>query len=238
MHENRNQIEDSITLPLLNVKKEEFDLRIENCYVLDQIGVNRSTLFYKDTLNIKDLLNNYNVKVTLVDHHVLAQDQQYLKPNVVGIFDHRPRDLNVIWSDNVDIKMQLVGSCASLITEEIYAKNPSRNCHFRYNRFKSAAGKVKPLDVEMSEKLEQFLQIPNPDHGGLFNKLWAEHNNVSHLTPRQLLIKDVKFVENVLIPGLPMLVKDFFEVTGYIGFVESVMRRKECDDNYSDGIGS
>ncbi|KAK9718149.1 DHHA2 domain [Popillia japonica] len=239
MHENRNTVEDSITLPLLNVKKEEFDLRIENCYVLDQIGVNRSTLFYKDTLNMKDLLNNYNVKLTLVDHHVLAQDQQYLKPNVVGIFDHRPRDPNVIWSDNVDVKLQLVGSCATLITDEIYAKNPSRlsptlakilyeTVIFDTIGLSPQAGKVKDLDIEVSKKLEQFLQIPNPDHQGLFNKLWAEHNNVSHLTPRQLLIKDMKFVENVLIPGLPMLVKDFLNLPDILDCLKGLSNEKNA----------
>lgn len=76
--------------------------------------------------------------------------------------------------------------------------------------------------------MEQFLQIPNPDHQGLFNKLWAEHNNVSHLTPRQLLIKDMKFVENVLIPGLPMLVKDFLNLPDILDCLKGLSNEKNA----------
>ncbi|GJQ87085.1 hypothetical protein Trydic_g23938 [Trypoxylus dichotomus] len=210
MHESRNRSENSVALPVLNVKKDEFDLRVENCYVLDKIGINRSALFYRDTLNMKDLVNKHNVKVTLVDHHVLASGQEYLKPNVIGIFDHRPLDPNANWSDSINMKMELVGSCTTLITNKIYSNHSNLMCPslaeilydtiiFDTIGLSPQAGKVKDLDIEMSKKLEEFLQIQHPNHQTLFNKLWAEHNNVSHLTPKQLLMKDLKFVGNFVL---------------------------------------
>lgn len=51
MNENGNKEDDSVTLPVLNVPKEEFMFRVENLYVLNKIGINTSSLYYKYTLN-------------------------------------------------------------------------------------------------------------------------------------------------------------------------------------------
>lgn len=237
MNENGNKEDDSVTLPVLNVPKEEFMFRVENLYVLNKIGINTSSLYYKDTLNIKDLIDKHNVKVTLVDHHVLSSEQQYLKPNVVGIFDHRPVDPNARYGDNVNINIKLVGSCTTLITEEILSKNSNLlstslaqilydTIIFDSIGLSPDAGKVKDLDVEMIKNLERFLDIEQPNHQEAFDVLWSVHNDVSHLTPKQLLMKDLKIVDKILVPGLPMLVKDYLKLPDIIQVLQEFCESK------------
>lgn len=79
---------------------------------------------FRDTLNLNELISlSCNVKVTLVDHHVLSRQQDFLESHVVEIFDHRPVDLSAKWDDSVRKVIKLVGSCSTLITEEILSKN-------------------------------------------------------------------------------------------------------------------
>lgn len=60
------------------------------------------------------------LEVCLVDHHVLNKKNEYLFKYVTQIFDHRPVDTNVNWNkDNVKIRIEQVGSCATLIADEI-----------------------------------------------------------------------------------------------------------------------
>lgn len=51
------------------------------------------------------------------------------------------------------------------------------------------------------------------DRGGrekLFEELLAARCDVSHLTPSQLLVKDMKIASGVPVPGLPVLVEVCF----------------------------
>lgn len=62
-----------------------------------------------------------NLTVSLVDHHVLKAEEEYLKNYVVEIFDHRPIDTNASWdATKIKIVIEQVGSCSTLITNEIF----------------------------------------------------------------------------------------------------------------------
>ena len=89
------------------------------------------------------------------------------------------------------------------------------------------AGRMKQLDVDMCERLEKFLNI-KPNHRELFEKLWSAHNDVSHLTPKQILSKDLKIVENILVPGLPMLVKKFLCLCNVQSEIRSLYEEAMC----------
>lgn len=91
------------------------------------------------------------------------------------------------------------------------------------------AGKVKELDKEMIKKLEDYLELKEQNHTELFNTLWAAHVDVSNLTPKQLLNKDLKVVNKVFIPGVPMLVKDFLRLSNASADVEEFYREKNAE---------
>lgn len=74
-------------------------------------------------------------------------------------------------------------------------------------------GKAKELDLAVAKKLEDKFEFKE-DPQKLFDRLWEAHNDVSHLTPRQLLYKDLKTVDTIPIPGLPMLTINFLKLKG------------------------
>lgn len=67
--------------------------------------------------------------MSLVDHHVLMSGDEFLKNNVVQIRDHRPVDKSIAtWASTVDCVIKEVGSCATLIADEIIKTDASLLC--------------------------------------------------------------------------------------------------------------
>lgn len=81
------------------------------------------------------------------------------------------------------------------------------------------AQKVTPLDIQVAKQLQDNFGFTS-DYQTLFDQLWTEHNNVSQLTPYQLLHKDLKVVEEIFMPGLPTLVEEYLNLKGSFEAVE------------------
>lgn len=63
-----------------------------------------------------------------MDHHVLKEEEEYLKNDIIEIFDHRPIDPNYMWDSNkIKLVIEQVGSCSTLIANEIF-KNEEILC--------------------------------------------------------------------------------------------------------------
>lgn len=79
----------------------------------------------RDQINLHDLQNNTDKKLELilVDHHTLPNEDVALKPSVITIIDHRPLDPTWSWPDTI-LNIEIVGSCASLVTRDILQENP------------------------------------------------------------------------------------------------------------------
>lgn len=75
-------------------------------------------------------------------------------------------------------------------------------------------GKAKQLDIDIALELEKKYKFSSNKRQELFDKLWAAHNDITHLTPKQLLYKDMKLIDGVYIPGLPKLVEDYLKLDG------------------------
>lgn len=71
-------------------------------------------------------------------------------------------------------------------------------------------GRVRPLDIEIAKKLERKFDLPE-DHQQLFDYLWKVHANVENLTSSQILVRDLKTVDGIPLPGLPTLVDTFLK---------------------------
>lgn len=70
-----------------------------------------------------------DLRVTLVDHHVLADRDNFLKKNVIQIRDHRPVDKSITeYNTRLDCVIKEVASCATLIAEEILKADESLLC--------------------------------------------------------------------------------------------------------------
>lgn len=209
---------DIKVIPVMNVAADDFPIKTESNYLLDKYKVDKSNLIFKDEINMTWLCQQERLKITLVDHHILSESDSHLKCCVTEIIDHRPLDKASEWDKNVRFILSQVGSCCTLIANEIFqiynrclctvAQLLYETIVFDTIGFKPEAGKSKELDFTMAEQLEKLLK-PTKTRLEIFDELWAAHNNVSALTTRQLLSKDLKQIGNVLIPGLPMLVQHF-----------------------------
>lgn len=69
-------------------------------------------------------------------------------------------------------------------------------------------GRVRPLDIKIAEKLERKFDLPE-DRQKLFEYLWRVHTDTDNLTAEQLLLRDLKIVDGIPLPSLPMLVNVF-----------------------------
>lgn len=93
----------------------------------------------RNDIDFKNLLTK--LRASLVDHHVLAVKNQLLDQYVVEIFDHRPIDKSVKWKQDVKRRIEQVGSCSTLICDEIL-----KNCKELTNDLaKLLYGKLKSL---------------------------------------------------------------------------------------------
>lgn len=78
----------------------------------------------RDQVDFQKLINEKAVKTTLLDHHILNKEDEVLQSTVVQIFDHRPMDSAMKWNEDlVKIRIEQVGSCSTLITDEILQTN-------------------------------------------------------------------------------------------------------------------
>lgn len=169
-------------------------------------------------------------RFVLVDHHIST----FSIPNekIIQIIDHRPIDVNnVNFPDGCKTRIAEVGSCATLLAEEIFnVMQPDEkfNDLLAFLRgpivldtvnFLAAAGKTKQLDIEINQRIEELLNVSENDRSQLFKTLTTANADVSSLTPYQILSKDLKTVSNkdksvfVAIPGIPLLVEVIYSLS-------------------------
>ncbi|CAH1957043.1 unnamed protein product [Acanthoscelides obtectus] len=221
LHKNRdsNIPSNALVIAVQNVTKEHFLFRSDNCFVLQELNIPPDSLIYRDNFDLDLLKKSKCITTTLVDHHVLASKDQMLKDTVKQIFDHRPIDPTARW-DNVFQKIEQVGSCATLIAEKLdkqdFLFKELAWLLYEVIVYDTVAllpenGRAKELDISIACKLERKYDFQE-ERKTVYQRLWQAHNDVSHLTPKQMLNKDLKLIETVPVPGLPMLLIDYLKL--------------------------
>lgn len=85
---------------------------------------------------------------------------------------------------------------------------------------------MRPLDLKIAAKLERKFDLPE-NRQKLFDYLWRVHCDIDNLTSTQLLLRDLKVVDGVPLPGLPTLVDEFLKRSDSLQAVaEFAMERK------------
>lgn len=174
-------------------------------------------IYSRDEVNDSTLAAS---KAILVDHHV-AMSVVNAK-NIMEIIDHRP--VSNALPPNAKCTIEEVGSCATLIADSILrsqkASEFSDILKFLYGpivldtvNFSVDADKFRPLDVNVTERIERLLNYDTANRNELFIDLVRARNDVSSLDSLQILSKDLKVISNnakttiVAIPGYPILVR-------------------------------
>ncbi|XP_047217132.1 exopolyphosphatase PRUNE1 isoform X3 [Girardinichthys multiradiatus] len=214
---------DSLVLPLLNIRQSELVLRSDNVFLLRQTGLSPDLLLFRDQLDLRVLHRAGRLRLTLVDHNVLPSSDTDLEGAVVEVLDHHQLERKL--SPTCPVTVEMVGSCATLVTERIIQKAPQildqQLAQLLYAatvvldcvNMAPAAGKVTPKDSQYIAVLET--RFPTmPPRGTLFQALQNAKFDVSGLNMEQMLLKDMKAVSgslNVAVPVLYITLKEFLQ---------------------------
>ncbi|KAG7170570.1 Exopolyphosphatase PRUNE1-like [Homarus americanus] len=197
-------------IPVLNIAREEYSLKTEVVYWLGKYEIHPDILIFRNEIDLTKQ-HEIGLKLTLVDHHVLPPLDAHLDPDIVFIIDHRKLERTAV-SVSGGMVVEPVGSCCTLVTEQILDKDSSvlkdnTIASLLYGtivldtvNFNEAAKKMTPKDVRIDR---------------VFQDLVEAKTNVSGLTSEQLLRKDVKVVSSedfrIGIASVPMMVKDYLQ---------------------------
>lgn len=218
-------------LPVLNIPRRDYALKTEVHYVFRQHAIAVEHLTFRDDLQQDFLARS---EFILVDHHVSPFATRCLE-----VFDHRTFDDAAQLTNDCKLHIELVGSCATLIAEELLksttvttpADAAAQETLYTLLRstivldtvnFSEAANRATPKDIEICGKLEELLiKLSNGKpliaRTKLFDTLVAARADISSLTAMQLLRKDLKILTNrdgsviIAIPGFPLLVQEFIK---------------------------
>lgn len=100
--------------------------------------------------------------------------------------------------------------------------------------FSPEADKVRPLDIEVTEKLEELLSITDSGYKTrLFKALNEARSDISTLDSFQILSKDLKIISGlravVAIPGFPMSVQKYIRMEEAEENLKSFAEENNCD---------
>uniref|UniRef100_A0A3Q3JQS2 DHHA2 domain-containing protein n=1 Tax=Monopterus albus TaxID=43700 RepID=A0A3Q3JQS2_MONAL len=194
---------EMLALPLLNIPQSDLLLRSDNVFLLRQTGLSPDLLLFRDQLDLRALHKAGRLRLTLVDHNILPSD---LEGAVVEVIDHHVLEREP--SPSCRVTVEMVGSCATLVTERIIQEAPQildqQLAQLLYAtvvldcvNMAPAAGKVTPKDSQYAAALEtRFPALP--PRVALFQALQNAKFDVSGLNTEQMLLKDMKVVSGGL----------------------------------------
>ncbi|GFS17870.1 protein prune homolog 2 [Elysia marginata] len=212
-------------VPILNVPRKNFRLRLETVYFLGKNGIHEQDLTFVSDLDLTSLTprpgSDLTLVVTLVDHHVLSEVEVCLEPYVVQVFDHRPQDgpLPPDW----DVTLEHVGSCCSLIARELLASDAFEldccSAELLLGTILTDTGNMSasdrigtPGDHEQLVKLKAFLP-PSISATSIYEGIQKAKFDLSSLTVREMLEKDMKIVKGTQVTVvMSSVTKDLEEI--------------------------
>lgn len=215
---------DWVVVPVLNIQQEDYPLKTEVSYWLNKHSITQEHIVFRNELDdVREKASD--VELTLVDHNVQAINDKDLEPQVVSILDHHKLERPDPESVRDGIRIEMVGSCCTLVAEEILEKLPeimdNTTASLLYGtiildtvNLNKEAKRVTEKDIGICQRLPSHMNL-KPSNDDIFRELTAAKSNVSSLTSEQLLRKDVKVVEGqdvtVAISSVPMSVKSYLE---------------------------
>ncbi|XP_021121575.1 exopolyphosphatase PRUNE1 isoform X4 [Heterocephalus glaber] len=169
-------------------------------YLTKKVHIPETLLIFRDEIDLHVLHQAGLLTLILVDHHVLPRSDAALEEAVAEVMDHRPIEQKHCPPCHVSV--ELVGSCATLVTErilqgapEILDRETAALLHgtiiLDCVNMDLKIGKATTKDRKYVEKLEAL--FPDlPKRNEIFDWLQKAKFDVSGLTTEQMLRKDQK----------------------------------------------
>ncbi|CAF0926019.1 unnamed protein product [Adineta steineri] len=198
----------------MNTNQNTFGLRHEIRWFLKE---SFSDVIFIDDINLNELYDQKKLEIILVDHHYLHSklneavveiiDHHQIKKDSILLKEYRKKFLfysttNIYYSSSSSaIKIELVGSCCTLVAEKILASNYKMTAQIAYLltgpiifdtvNFSSSAGKTTEKDQQIYAQLQTYRHSPIDD-SKLYEDLRKSSCDITGLSIQDLLQKDVK----------------------------------------------
>ncbi|CAH8476102.1 unnamed protein product [Schistosoma rodhaini] len=204
-----------IVIPVCSINREDMVLRTEVTFWLTQCGLKWDDLIYLDDVfnETYSKVNENELSLVLVDHHLPTK--KFNEWPIIEIIDHHQLVDNETVESCPFKQIDLVGSCATLVTFEIL-KGMDGNClpgnvwkllygailidTIGLSNAGQMAGRLTELDLRMANRIEDIIynQIftPNISRNSLFTRLEVAKFNVNGLSTWDLLRRDMKIVSS------------------------------------------
>lgn len=234
---------EDIFIPVLNIKRSELPLRGDNVFFLQEVKIPEPALIFRDEIDLLALHQAGQLTLILVDHHILPKSDAALEEAVAEVLDHRPIEQK--YCPPCHVSVELVGSCATLVTERILQGAPEtldrQTAALLHGtiildcvNMDTNIGKATPKDSKYVEELEAL--FPDlPKRKDIFDSLQKAKFDVSGLTTEQMLRKDQKTVyrqgTKVAISAIYMDLKAFLQRTDLFTDLSSF-----CHDHSYDAL--
>ncbi|KAI0244586.1 Exopolyphosphatase [Massospora cicadina] len=201
----------ALTLPLINLPREEIDLRPEVLHVMERNGVPVELLLFIDdppVLKWEALATNdkrWRTNFILMDHNKLHPRFRHWQGQVTAIFDHHederahldanPRVIRPVGS-NTSLVVEWWGRQSPIPHDELFASlAPLMLAPILIDtvNLRGEYGRVTPTDIASASTLCALVE-PSNFNGctAYFDEIDAAKTRVRHLTPAQLLRRDYK----------------------------------------------
>lgn len=185
-------------VPIVNIPRADYKLRTEATFLFSAVGIQPEQLVFIDEVNLVTLAARGDLRLTLVDHNVLAASQQGLAGSVDGVVDHHQDEGGFTTADPRLI--QPVGSASTLVAEALLRDHATAvepglaelllgAILLDTVNFDPAAKRATDKDVAVADNLQM---ICGADPQTLFDQLQFEKFNVAALDTPDLLRKDYK----------------------------------------------
>lgn len=185
-------------LPIINIPRRDFVLRTEAVYLFEQAGIELTNLTFLDEVDLNQFKSNPEFRLALMDHNRLTGPWQGFDDSVDTVIDHH-KDENQYTRISTRL-IEPVGSCMTLITEEIFNAKPALvtpdlaklmvgTILLDTVNLDPKAERVTPKDESCCQKLFEVCPLGQQE---LFDKVQFEKFNVASLCTADLLRKDYK----------------------------------------------
>lgn len=225
-----------VPVPVINIPRHDFELRTEAVYLFDVLGIDVGALTFSDEIDLEALYRNKRLRLTLVDHNILSQNQSRFQGAVEAIIDHH--EDSGLYPHATLRRIEPVGSAATLVAEMILGDHPALleegtatlllgTILLDTVNLDPSANRVTPKDTDVANRLRT---VARGDPNALFDALQSAKFDVSTLATDDLLRKDYKEwgvggarygIGSVLTPLASWIAKDPDVVDGLIAFLRS-----------------
>ena len=196
--------DNAFSIPLLQCNRADLRLRQDVVWLLNELDIDPDILIYQDDLSAEKLSSIDELSVTLVDHNSPKGLLEIFKSKITKVIDHHDKSEDTVSGDGIDVVIEGVGSCSTLVAERILGDSTGTVDKKLATLLLAGIlldtgdlklqGRVTDKDNTVVQQLLQ--QVPSDiDRAQFYRKLFELRFDITQLTTLEVLRKDFKVTQ-------------------------------------------